>query len=196
MLMVLSLLILAAGCTDKVTNPRPAQYFVFSFETTQGGPLEGWVTYTADIDNQHWSITRTLDRAKDGISSAKFSLDDVGGKGKIWIQRIFPVDTSADYHVTVGYQFATSDFGTTGFWRIITGARPYLVESAGELIYQDDTRNWSNTNVGHLWIGKSYQFDVQSNSRGQIYVQIGIRGDGEGFRTYYLDSVYLAFSKK
>ena len=189
-------LMLVAGCTSKVTNPQPNQYFVFSFETTQDGPLQGWVPYAADIDAQHYTITRTLDMARDSISSVKFYLDDVGGKGKIWIQRAFAVDTSTDYQVMVQYQFATRDTGSTDLWTLITGTRPYLVEAAGELLYQGNTGNGHNSDVGQVWLGKSYTFDVQSNSRGQIFAQIGVRGTGEGTRTYYLDSAYIIFTKK
>jgi hypothetical protein len=192
----LALLMLVAGCTNKVTNPQPNQYFVFSFETTQDGPLQGWVPYAADIDAQHYTVTRTLDMARDSISSVKFYLDDVGGKGKIWIQRAFAVDTSTDYQVMVQYQFATRDIGTADLWTLIAGARPYLVEAAGELLYQGNTANGYNSDVGQVWLGKSCTFEVQSNSRGQIFVQIGVRGNGEGSRTYYLDYVYIIFTKK
>jgi hypothetical protein len=105
------------------------------------------------------------------------------------------VDTSADYHVRVSYQLASRDFGDVNLWTIITGALSHPAASVGDLTPQGDTANGYGSDVGPMWMHKSYEFDVQSSEAGKIYVQIGIWGTSEFPRTYYLDAAYVVFTR-
>ena len=190
---LLALACLGWGCTDQVTNPRPSKGFVFSFE----GSMEGWSKNGLDLENPTvaWDIGLNLDMARDSTSSVRFYLDNVNDKAKIYIERAFAVDTSADYHVRVTYQLASRDFGDVNLWTIITGATSRPVASVGDLTPQGNTGNGYPSDVGPVWMYKSYEFDLRSSDAGKIYVQIGIWGTSEFPRTYYLDPVYVSFTK-
>ena len=182
-----------AGCGDNLTGVTPSQSYVFSFEND----TQGWTDRAMDIDNPpvEWNIQRAIDMARDGTASMKFYLANYNDKGKIWMERAFEVDSSANYRVDVRYQFATSDFGQANLWRIITGVQSHPVTSVDDLTMRDDTGNGANSDAGYLWTGKQYTVDRRSSAGGKIYVSIGVWGTWETPRTYYVDFVYIAFFK-
>ena len=72
--------------------------------------------------------------SSDSVSSMRFYLDNANGNAKIWMERMFSVDSAADYRVEVRYHFATADYGSTGLWKIVAGAGPRAVSLADELV--------------------------------------------------------------
>jgi hypothetical protein len=185
---------IAAGCGETFTGPAANRYFVFSFE----GSLEGWTKSGLDLDNPpvEWEISLSLDRARDGTSSVRFFVNNINDKSKIYVERAFAVDTSANYRVGVRYYLATSDWGQVNLWTLIAGATSHPVASASDLTFQGSTGNGYNSEVGPVWIYRAYEFDVKSSEAGKIYVQIGVRGDSEYARIYYLDAVHVSFTRK
>jgi hypothetical protein len=191
---IAALLVGLLPCSCGVDENAPARYFVFSFE----GATLGWSTNGVDLGNPPdvYTIQRAVDMARDSVSSVKFYLQNLNGIAKIWMERGFDVDSSADYQVTVQYSFATSDWGGTEPWTILTGVTPRAVSTAEELGIQGDTYNGSFSDVGFRWLSKRYTFDAHSNSQGKLYVQIGIWGRTVATRVYYVDSVYISFARR
>jgi hypothetical protein len=187
----LAAIILLAACGVEDTNP--SRVYVFSFESG----AEGWYTKSADADPPvDWNINRVIDMSSDSISSMRFYLDNANSGAKIWMERMFSVDSAADYRVEVRCQFATRDYGSTNLWTVVAGAGPRAVSSADELTERDDTGNGSGTDVGFLWRFKSYAFDTRSSNSGKVFVNIGLWGTTKATRIYYIDQVLVSFRRK
>lgn len=188
---LIGLLFLLGGC---VNNPPGQNDYFFSFEQD----LEGWAVKGADLDNPpvKWSIQRTQEIVRDGNIALKYYLSNLNDAGKIWIERSFDVKSDSLYQVNVSYSFASADWGDLNLWTIITGVIQEPSQSRDDLVYQGDTGNGSQTGTGYKWLEKSYDFTVQSNSSGRLYIIIGIWGTWETPRTYYVDKVLVSFIKK
>ncbi len=186
------LLLFINGCGDSSNNFSDSYFF--SFEND----MEGWTARGTDLDNPpiEWFVQRSQEIAKDGNTAAKFYLSNLNDAGKIWIERQFRVKPELLYQVNVRYAFASADWGDINLWTIITGVMQKAPESRDDLIYQGDTGNSSEVDVGYKWLEKSYDFTVQSSSGGEIYIIIGIWGTWETAREYYVDSVRITFTEK
>jgi hypothetical protein len=185
-------------CSCKLINPiepglpSPEEY-IFSFEND----MAGWTVSGVDLDDPpvKWSIERSKDFAIDGNTSVKIYLENVNDAGKIWMERSFVVNPDSFYKVEVDYDFASSDWGDFNLFRIITGALSERPESREDLVYQGDTGNNADPEAGYVWLNKSYDFTVQSNSDGMLYVIIGVWGTWEASRTYYVDNIHVTLTE-
>lgn len=189
-----ALLLCLLPCACGVDQEDAARYFVFSFE----GPTLGWSTGGVHLDNPAvvYNIQRAVDVARDSVSSAKFYLQNLNGRAKIWMERAFDVDSSADYEVTVQYSLATADWDGVAPWTILTGVGPRAVSTVDELGIQGTTANRSSSDVGFLWVSKRYTFDAHSSSAGKVYIHIGVWGTTVATRVYYVDSVYISLKRR
>ena len=170
--------------------------FLFSFEDG----MQGWEAKAIDMELGNstigWSILRDQERALGGNYALKFYLENWNDMGKIWIERCFAVKPKTMYGVNVTYAFASADWGVANFFRIITGVSQERPSTRDQLIYQGDTGNGHpNADVGYVWLNKSYNFTIQSDLDGELYVIIGVWGVWETPRTYYLDNLGVAFSQ-
>jgi hypothetical protein len=167
----------------------------FSFEET----MQGWEARAVDLELADsaisWSITRTQEMAKNGSSSVRLYLENWNDMGKIWIERSFAVKPDALYKVEISYAFASSDWGDANLFRIITGVLQESPQSRDELMYQGYTGNGAGSDVGYVWLEKSYSFSVKSNVSSKLYVVIGVWGVWETVRTYYLDNLRIVFTE-
>ena len=167
----------------------------FSFE--EG--MQEWEAKATDLELANstidWSITRSQERVNDGSSSLRFYLENWNDMGKIWIERGFVVKPNARYVVNVSYAFASADWGDANFFTIITGVLQEPPKSRYELVYQGDTGNGARSDVGYLWLEKSYGFSVESDAAGKLYVVVGVWGVWETPRTYYIDSLRVIFTE-
>lgn len=175
-------------------SPRNTDEYSFSFEDG----MEGWEKKGTDLENPpiDWAIDRVQELAIDGDASVRLYLSNMNDAGKIWVERAFTVDPNQLYEVTVSYDLASSVYGDFNLWRIITGVVPDRPEDSGDLIYHGDAGNGAESDVGYKWLDKSYDFTVMSNSEGKLYVFIGIWGNWETTRTYYLDNVSVNIVSK
>ena len=164
----------------------------FSFENS----FEGWTPKATDIDHPDltWSIEPSQDRATDGNRSLRFALENVNDAGKIWIERPFAVHSNNSYHVTVQFSFGTQDWGEANLWNIIAGVRTSPAVTRNDLTYQGDTGGGSRE-TGYVWLEKTYDFDLVSGPDGTLYVDIGVWGNWETFRAYYVDNVRITISE-
>ena len=169
--------------------------FFFSFEDD----MQQWEARAMDLELANstidWSIVRSQERAKNGSSALKFYLENWNDMGKIWIERCFVVKPNTLYRVDVSYALASADWGVANFFRIITGILQEPPKTRDELVYQGHTGNGADSDVGYVWLDKSYNFTVQSDWSGKLYVIIGVWGVWETPRTYYLDNLKVVFSQ-
>lgn len=189
----LVVLLLACACGES-EDFKPSQYYIFSFEDS----MQGWSAHGADLDNPSvvWYVQRAVDMSRDSVSSAQFYLENLNEKAKVWMERVFSVDSSADYRVTVRYNLATRDWGHSNLWTLLTGVSPRAVSMPEELGLQGDTGTGTASDVGYYWLYKTYDFDVRSSSAGKLYVHIGVWGTSKATRTYYVDLVSISFTRR
>lgn len=188
-LLITGLLILGA-CVGPGTPPSVA--YRSSFERD----MDGWVAEGTDLDNPpvEWSIERSPDLASDGETAIRLYLNNINDAGKIWVERAFDVEPNREYQVHLEYDFASADWGDVNLWAIITGIVPMPSKAQGGLIYQEDTGNNARPEDGFVWLYKSYDFTVESEQEGKLYIMIGIWGTWETARTYYIDNVNVAIT--
>ena len=161
--------------------------------------MQGWEARATDLElansTINWSITRSQENAKNGSSSLKLYLENWNDMGKIWVERSFAVKPNTRYRVNISYAFASADWGDANFFTIITGVLHESPTSRDELVYQGETGNGADSNVGYLWLEKSYSFSVESDAAGKLCVIVGVWGVWESPRTYYLDNLKIVFTE-
>jgi hypothetical protein len=168
----------------------PQSYF-YSFENT----YSGWDTVGIDLElgdtTIAWSIHPSNEIVIDSSYSMRYYLENYNDAGKIWLQKPFSTEPNKNYIVTIKYKFATRDFGLANLWTIITGVHLFPPTNAQELTYQGHTGNGFDFDSGYVWLDKSYEFNIDSNSSSQLWIVIGIWGNWETPRIYYVDSLSI-----
>jgi len=172
-----------------------AQSYFYSFENT----YSGWDTVGIDLQLGDttivWSIHPSDERAVDSSYSLRYYMENYNDAGKIWIQKPFSVEQQSDYIVNIDYKFASRDFGMANLWTIITGIHLSPPDSAYELIFQGHTGNGFNFDTGYVWLDKNYEFCINSDTSNNLWLVIGIWGNWEVGRTYYIDSLFIQIQK-
>lgn len=180
-----------------ILTKKPAESQFYSFESD----LEGWTPRGADLELGNgavdWSVTRAQEYidGEDGFFSARFDLNNLNEKGKIWIERPFPVEPGRKYKVSVDYALHSFDCGDAPRFRIITGVFRSPPESADDLVdaFQEKT---TSTGCTWGWLHKSYDFTIKSKKKDTLYVVIGIWGTEQAHRAYNFDSVCVTLLPK
>lgn len=177
-----------SGCIDD--NPPGSNKLFYSFE--EG--MEGWNPDGTDLSNPeiNWSIDITDEQAYDANHSLRLYLNNLNDAGKIWIEKMFNATANTQYEITISYMFATSDYGDFNLFRIIAGATSFDPEAADDLVFQDDTGHHIENETGLIWLNKSYTLTVQTDDNAEIYIALGVWGNWETHRTYYIDSVNIS----
>ena len=176
---------LLAACLCACGPPRQ-QTFFFSFE----GSLQGWRQQGLDLAyggaQEAWSITSDPTTPYDGGSSARFSLDDQNGTGKIWLERTFSLSSG-------GHHVAHLDFAALGTRdaiaadRLIVGVLPAPPRNADAL----QPALQPPGIAGSTWTSHSYDFDLTGSA---ATVVIGISGATPGQIVYHLDALTVLFA--
>jgi len=168
-----------------------SQSFFYSFENT----FSGWDTTGIDLQlgdtTIAWSIHPSNELAIDSSFSMQYYLENYNDAGKIWIQRPFNVEQQKDYNVKIDYKLASRDFGLANLWTIITGVHLSPPTDAQDLMYQGHTGNGFNFDTGYVWLNKNYDFNIPSDTSNKLWIVIGIWGNWEVARTYYIDSLSI-----
>jgi hypothetical protein len=172
-----------------VASPAPELVDFFSFEED----FEGWVPNGADLQlgsgTIPWSITRSQDMAKDGLTSVKLLLGNFNAEGKIWIQRPFTLQPSQTYQVRVSYFIA----GPNGPGAMIAGALTSPPTTRADLApFFEDTV----TRGPSRWTRKQFEFTSQTDNAGTLFVIVGIWGAFEVQLVYYVDSIRTTFTMR
>ena len=116
---LLPLVVALTGCSNLETPAGHGAYYVFPFEND----MEGWAAKGTDLDSPSvsWLITRSGEMVKGGKSAVNFTLSNLNGRAKIWLERSFKLEPDQRYRVKIEYAFASADGGEVNLWRLITG---------------------------------------------------------------------------
>ena len=170
----------------------------YSFEND----LEGWSVDATDVwggPPLAWNVSRSQDMAKDGSTSVKFFLANSNDAEKIWIEKAFAVEPNQIYHVDVEYALASNEPSTdvVSPFTVIAGVLKQSPKTTVDLTpaFKNSTRKPSSES-GYEWFDRKYEFAVRSDEQGELHVVIGVWGDWEVRKTYYVDDVRIALTKK
>ncbi len=197
MLIIITVAILAIIVVIATLPPPHKVELSYSFETD----MQDWVPNGLDLDHSpplNWSIARNDSMASDGNVSLRLYLENWNDKGKIWVERKFEMKANQAYRVTIQFTFATCDFGSVNHWTIIAGALASRPQTVDELspTYRDKTGNGHDSDIGFVWLEKTYNSDMKAGSDGAIWVVIGVWGTFETPRTYFLDDAQITFTER
>ena len=164
----------------------------YSFENDTGG----WSNNGTDLDRNEWTITRSQDMASDGSTALKLDLTNNNDRGKIWIEKSFPVEPNHLYAVNVNYSFASAD-GPLGAFDIMTGVLKQRPTTRDDLIptFRESTDR-RKQKQGYRWFDKHYQSVVPADQATNLWVVIGIAGNFEVRNVYYVDSVRVEITTR
>lgn len=170
-------------------KPEGSQFYSFEKD------MEGWTANGTDLELSSGLIDSsvTRDQALDGSASIKLDLNNLNGKGKVWIEKAFVVEPRQIYRVQVDYSFVARPF-TRPFFKVITGVLRNHPQTADDLTpaYQDDADVQRSFGSVH----RSYQLKVKSKKSDMLYVVIGIWGTEQEHRTYWFGNVCVTLTKQ
>lgn len=166
-------------------TPKPEGSQFYSFEND----IEGWTANATDVGPADWSISPSTDLWDDGVASLKIDLNNLSGKGKVWIARAFAVEPGSKYRVSLDYSFG----GRFREYRIIAGVFRSPPVTADDLssAFQDDLP----TELPR-WIHRTNEFTIKSKKSSTVYVVIGVMGTRQTHREYFIDNVCVTLTKK
>lgn len=195
--LALTLLSLGVFARDAISSPPLETTESYSFEND----FEGWSVNATDVGGNapiEWSVTRSQDRAKVGVTSIKCLLDNLNDAGKIWIERPFTVQPNRVYRVSVEYALAAiNSQGGAGLFTIITGVLKKSPKTREHLYPANkDSAHNGTTESGYKWLDKKYDFVVRSDEQGTLYAVIGIWGTWEVRRIIYFYSVRITITEE
>ena len=193
----LGLALLAAGlscCGDADLGTSPNHDENFSFETG----WSDWFAKARDLTNpvDNWEVTRSSERASEGSQSVRLFLDNPNSQGKVWIERRYMVDKNQTYDVDISFDFATGDFGSANLWKVIASGGPDSPATAGVAAAQGDTGTGTSSDQGFTWLHKTFSVPTESDGDAELFVYVGVWGTWPFARTYYLDNVKVALTKR
>lgn len=186
-------LVAVSGCDSLTSEPFVRRTLNDTFEQSLGG----WVADSADFGAPpiELAVERSDELAESGQWSVRLHLANLNDAGKIWIEQ--PVEfltPGRTYEVVLAFDFASADFGDVNLWRIIAGASTDDPETAEGLIFQGDTGNGAASDVGFVWMEKSFTFTTQADENGVVWVFAGVWGTSEFTRTYFIDDVEVVLT--
>jgi hypothetical protein len=181
-----------SGCIESNGDDNSDLNDFYSFEKS----MQGWEKNGTDLDNPpiHWDVNRSDEMASDKDYSIKFYLENFNDAGKIWMEKYFDVQSDSLYQVNVSFKFATADFGDLNLFNLITTVQGTPFNGREDLNYEGDTGHHTESQ-DFVWLDKSFEYIVQTDSDGQIYINIGVWGSWETTRTYYVDELNISFEK-
>jgi hypothetical protein len=181
------------SCGDTMSSGKDQYYFSFEKD------MDGWEAKSTGtvVGSQviKWSVERSMERAFQDSFSVKLTLDNIGTSGKIWIENSFAAVPGTDYGVTISFQLATSDYGSSNSFTIIAGASDESPMQADELIYWDGTDQKEGSGAGWVWMSKTYRLRVTAGAEGRVFVYIGVWGTWTIKRSYYIDKVKVKIDR-
>jgi hypothetical protein len=193
--MGLTCLLFLTGIVAGSSPPEAVEFFSFEQD------MEGWMPNGTDLElgaggTIPWSIARSQDRAKDGVASVKFALDNANDQGKIWIQRPFVLQPNQTYQVQVTYFLAPID-SPVGASVIIAGALTSPPTTRDDLVpFFLDTTSHGRSVGANKWARQQYEFTAETDAAGSLNVIIGVWAAFEIGYVYYLDAVRTTFTKR
>lgn len=198
---IITILLLTPGIMGNSPGIPQAQVIdeSYSFEND----LEEWALRGDFLDVElHSLVTRSQERASDGITSLRFACP--ASFQTLLIEKQFSVQPSQVYDVEVDYDFATrvgrDSLSTTipSSFTLLTGAlrrsisqEPWKVFSA----LQGNAHNGEEVSGNYKWSTRQFAFTARADEQGKLYVIIGL-GSSEAFGTFYFDRVHVRITKR
>jgi hypothetical protein len=178
---------LLAACVASCGPPRQQAAF-FSFE----GSLQNWEPHGLDLQaggaEENWSITTNPAVAYDGPSSVRFFLDNVNGRGKIWLEKTFTLSPRGRYTAHIDFAVrAAKDAAPAD--PLIAGILPAPPRTDDALQPALGLPGISGTS----WATRVYDLQLEGDS---ATVVIGISGTSPGQIVDYLDAVTVLFTER
>lgn len=172
---------------------------LYSFEND----FEGWTIRGTFSDADLASlVTRSQERAFDGVTSLKFACP--ASFQTILIERAFSVEPNQVYDVEIDYAFATRE-GRDSLsstiprsFGLITGAfRRSADQELREILsaIQGTADNGEDVSGNYKWLTKQFAFTARTDEQGKLYIVIGINSS-EGSGTFYFDKAHVRIIKK
>jgi len=178
---------LLAACLAACGPPQQRSAF-FSFE----GSLQGWVPQGLDLaigDAQEaWSITSDPTEPFDGASSARFFLENLNGRGKIWLERAFTLASSGRHRAHIDFSALGSSDAVTAD-SLIVGVFRVPPRSADQL----QPALQPPGIAGARWTPHAYQLEVEGPA---VTLVIGISGASRARTIYHLDALTVRFDEE
>jgi hypothetical protein len=161
--------------------------------------LEGWTVDATDIivggAEIPWWVRPGTALAFEGSSALEFYMANYTDAAKIWIVRPIAVPANLPYRVTISYSFGTKDYGDLNLFSLVSGAASAnprsLASDPSRSFVHEATSNGAPNDVGYRWIQKQTEVNVVSNAEGYLYVVVGVWGNWETERTYYVDALHV-----
>lgn len=191
----LILALVAAGCDLKGTPLEIHPEFDETFSFDAG--LDDWSPRSRELGEpaSPWEVSRSEELARTGSGSVKLRLDNLGGAGRIWIERRYEVEPHQRYDVEITLELASADFGGVDAWSLIAGAAPESPAATGAFNVAGTTDNGGTEDQGLQWVEKSGTMQVLSDDDGELFVYVGVWGTSVGDRTFHVDDVKVTMTR-
>ncbi len=190
--LIFALAAAGAGC-DRLPEAVIVPEFDLAYSFEAG--LDGWTASASELAAGSWAAEGYTERATDGSRSARFSLTNPGGAGKVWITRELELTPDKSYTADISFDLATAEHGTADAWKLILSARAEPPSSAASLDFQGDTSSGQATGTGIAWTVKRFVVPAQADDEGRLYLSLGIWGTTAGTRTYWLDNIRVVLTR-
>lgn len=189
-------LAVASGCDFKA-DPlviQPEFDDVSSFE----GDLGSWTVRTVDLGTPAatYEVVRSTDRASDGAQSVRVRLENQTGQAKVLLERRYVVEKDQTYVVEVAFGLASADWSGVAPWRVAVGAAPDSPLRTGFVNGPLDTFNGRLADQGLVFGPRTTTLEVRSDADGELFVYVGVWGTSAGSRSYYLDALRVALTRR
>lgn len=165
--------------------PKPERTEFYSFEND----MDGWSANSVDVASVDWSIFRSSELSDDGAASLKIGLNNVSGKGRVWIEKPLPVEPGNKYRLSLDYAFSSSNAAS---FEIIAGVFRNRPETADDI----SSAFQGNLNRLSIWMHQSYEFTIKSKKSSTLHLVIGVLSAEQEYQEYYVDSVCVTLTKK
>lgn len=186
----------AAGCDFKA-DPliiQPEFDDVSSFESDLGG----WAVRTVDLGTPAapYEAVRSTDRASGGAQSVRLRLENRAGQAKVLLERRYVVEKDQTYLVEVTFGLASADWSGTAPWRVAIGAAPDSPLKTGVVDGPLDTFNGRLADQGFVFGPRAATLEARSDAEGELFVYVGVWGTSAESRSYYLDDLRVALTRR
>jgi len=190
---LLGVLLLTLSSAQVTGAARPLSLYSYteSFEQSFGGWVpDHYLECEPGCGNLIWSITRSTDRAYQGIYSLKGYLDGTHDDGTIWVERSFNFSTlpPGTRVVTLTFQFWSPVQGNINTWPVVA----FLGQSNPKTEADFTIVGQSNQVAG--WKQYSLSKTMFISSTTSLWAAFGFGATWETPRTHYLDYVTLTIN--
>ena len=189
---VIVLLVVVGGIVIWVFYPKPVRYST-DFE-------QGFGEWTKDADVPPdpntpghpvaWSVSRVASPAHSGQYSVEMYVDGRQDDGTVWIEKKLATENNSRIHVEVAFEF----YSEQESFNVIAGVCAFVGISDPEA--EADFTVIGNANEVTGWKRYNHSATLQTDSKGLVWVAVGITVRWETEMTYNFDDIEITVSDK